>query len=225
MADIEEAGCRVVSLAELRGWMRDGLELPNRAVALTFDDGFADFATVAFAELRRRGWPATVFVATGCVGGFNAWEAPAGSPGLRRLMDWPTIAELSACGVDFGGHGVLHRDLTSVRGEALEAEVLGAKRAIEDRTGRPVAAFAAPYGRSDPEVSRVVRRHYTLALGTELARARRGSDLYEIPRIEMWYFRRARRWRAFLRGDAEGFLRTRRVLRRVRRLAASITFR
>ena len=84
MAEIADAGCRVVSLGELLGWMRDGRELPDHAVALTFDDGFADFATVAFPELQGRGWPATVFVPTGCVGGVDSWAGPAGSPGERR---------------------------------------------------------------------------------------------------------------------------------------------
>jgi len=222
MAIVEEAGYRVVSLMDVLYWMQDGRELPDRCVALTFDDGFADFATIAFPELHRRGWPVTVFLPAGHVGGFDRWEAP--SPfGHRPLIDWPTVSELAAHGVDFGGHGVVHTDLTRVRGAALEAEVLDSKRAIEDRTGREVTSFAAPYGRSDAEVSRVVRRHYRMAVGTTLARAGRESDQFDVPRIEMWYFRQPRRWRAFLRGEAEGFLLARRLLRRVRNLAAAIS--
>lgn len=221
MAILEETGYRVVSLMDLLSWLQDGCELPGRCVALTFDDGFADFATIAFRELHGRGWPATVFLPTGHVGGFDRWEAPS-QTGHRPLMDWATISELAAHGVDFGGHSVEHRDLTRIRGTALEAEVFNSKRSIEDRTGREVTSFAAPYGRSDAEVTRVVRRHYRMALGTTLARARHDSDRYDLPRIEMWYFRRPSRWRAFLRGRAEGFLLARRLLRRVRKVGVAI---
>jgi len=221
MAILEETGYRVVSLMDLLGWMQGGRDLPDRCVALTFDDGFDDFATAADLELLRRRWPATVFLPSGQVGGFDRWDSNSPS-GHRRLMDWATIAELAARGVDFGGHGVWHRDLTRVRGADLEAEILESKRAIEERTGRAVTSFAAPYGRSNLDVIRSVCRHYRMAVGTKLARAGRHCDPYGVPRIEMWYFREPRRWRAFLEGHAEAFFLARRCLRRARQVAAAI---
>jgi peptidoglycan/xylan/chitin deacetylase (PgdA/CDA1 family) len=43
--------------------------LPSRAAAITFDDGYADNATVAWPVLNELGLPATVFVATGFLNG------------------------------------------------------------------------------------------------------------------------------------------------------------
>ena len=60
--------------------------LPARALAITFDDGYADNATVALPILRRLGLPATFFVATGFLDGGRMWndtviEAVRGAPG------------------------------------------------------------------------------------------------------------------------------------------------
>jgi peptidoglycan/xylan/chitin deacetylase (PgdA/CDA1 family) len=40
------------------------IRLPRRAVLLTFDDAYRDFATLAWPLLRERGLPATVFIPT-----------------------------------------------------------------------------------------------------------------------------------------------------------------
>jgi peptidoglycan/xylan/chitin deacetylase (PgdA/CDA1 family) len=221
MECLEGSGYRVVSLRELGEWTRGERELPPRSAVLTFDDGFLDFATAAFPEIQRRGWPATVFLPVGHLGETDRWESRRPGAPARRLMDWSTVADLAAAGVDFGAHGVTHRDLTRLRGAELAHEVLRPKQMIEERLARPVASFAAPFGRTAPAVDDLVRQHYRQAVGTELARAHRRSDPYAIPRIEMWYFRELRRWSAFLRGDARNFLLVRRLLRRFRTFLAA----
>ena len=48
--------------------------IPARALAITFDDGYADNATVALPILRRLGLPATFFVATRFLDGGRMWN-------------------------------------------------------------------------------------------------------------------------------------------------------
>jgi hypothetical protein len=90
---------------------------------------------------------------------------------------------------------------------------------IEESAGCRVTCFAPPYGKTNPAVRAEVSRHYLAAVGTSMARAQRTSDVYDLPRIEMWYFRSKRRWRAYLEGGAHGYFTLRKALRRVRALA------
>jgi peptidoglycan/xylan/chitin deacetylase (PgdA/CDA1 family) len=221
MAALEASGYRVVALGEARSWMRGETELPERAVVLTFDDGFLDFATDAFPELNRRGWPATVFLPVGHLGGTNQWEPARKGSAPRRIMDWSTVKELAASGIAFGAHGVTHRDLTRLGGQELIDEVAVPGRLIEEKLAQPAHSFAAPFGRTNARVDGLVRQYYREAVGTALALAHRGSDPYAIPRIEMWYFRDGGRWRALLQGDAGNYLLVRRILRRVRGMMAA----
>jgi peptidoglycan/xylan/chitin deacetylase (PgdA/CDA1 family) len=55
---------RPVSIARVLEARRGGRPLPPRAVLVTFDDGYRDFAELAWPALRRHGVPATLFVPT-----------------------------------------------------------------------------------------------------------------------------------------------------------------
>jgi peptidoglycan/xylan/chitin deacetylase (PgdA/CDA1 family) len=56
-----------------------GDDLPARAVAITFDDGYADVLATALPLLRRHGIPATVFVVAGSIGTGFWWDRMAGA--------------------------------------------------------------------------------------------------------------------------------------------------
>lgn len=63
----------VLPLAEAAERLGSGA-LPARALAITFDDGYADNEEVAAPILRRLGLHATFFIATGFLDGRNMWN-------------------------------------------------------------------------------------------------------------------------------------------------------
>ena len=65
--------CNVLPLGEAVDRLAER-RLPSRALAITFDDGYADNATVALPILRELGIPATFFVATGFLDGGRMWN-------------------------------------------------------------------------------------------------------------------------------------------------------
>jgi peptidoglycan/xylan/chitin deacetylase (PgdA/CDA1 family) len=68
-----KAWFNIIALDEAIGALARGT-LPERALAITFDDGYADNATVALPILRALGLHATFFVSTGFLDGENMWN-------------------------------------------------------------------------------------------------------------------------------------------------------
>lgn len=59
---------QVVSLRDVVAWLDGHKELPPHAALITFDDGYLDNYTTAFAILRRYHFPAIIFLTTGHIG-------------------------------------------------------------------------------------------------------------------------------------------------------------
>jgi peptidoglycan/xylan/chitin deacetylase (PgdA/CDA1 family) len=216
---LAECGVAAMTCQEFLDWHRGGARDAERRVLITFDDGFADFATAAHPVLRDRGFASLVFVPTGKLDYREDWRGANTPP--RRLLHWSTVRELAAAGVEFGGHGVAHADLTRVPPPVRRHEIERCARDLEQQLGGPVRAFAPPYGHVNTEVLADVARTYDVAFGTRFDRAQRARDPYDVPRIDMHYFRSPRRWRDFLEG-ANAYFQAQRAVRALRLTALRV---
>jgi len=127
----------VLPLREAASRLRAGT-LPARAASVTFDDGYADNATIALPILRRRGVPATFFVATGFLNGGRMWNDTA--------VESVRIARGNT--LDAGSLGLPVLDISSVeRRRKAIGEILGALKylPVEEREMR-VQEFASAAG-------------------------------------------------------------------------------
>ncbi|MBT2410265.1 polysaccharide deacetylase family protein [Streptomyces sp. ISL-12] len=149
---LRRRGLRGVSVADLLAARARGAA--RGLIALTFDDGYADFTEHALPCLRRWGCGATLFVLPGRLGGDNAWD-PLGP--RKPLLDADGIRRAAAEGVEIGSHGLTHVDLTAADDATLAAETAGSRARLTELTGTAVTGFCYPYGTVDARAVEAVR--------------------------------------------------------------------
>lgn len=156
LTHLAETDYRVVPLSDLVAARRGEGELPAaKVVAITFDDGLADFADHALPVLARHKLAATLFVTSGYVGGTGQWLAPLGEAG-RPMLDWDGVRAAEAAGTEIGGHSHTHPMLDLLPAHRLVDEVHRSKALLEDQLGHAVAGFAYPFGYNNGRVRREV---------------------------------------------------------------------
>ena len=160
---IANSGLPVIDLAAFAS----GEVTSANSVALTFDDGYADFLDGALPELRKRGWPATVFVVP------EAIEGRIRFPWYRRqqprLISWSEMRDVEGDGlVRFEPHSLTHAPLSALSEEDAWREIAGSKRVVADELGREPRVFCYPGGyHGEREKEMVERAGYGGAVSCE----------------------------------------------------------
>ncbi len=156
--------------------------LPPNPVALTFDDGFADFHAQALPILEHHRFASTLYMTTGFIGGSAGWLS--GEESHRTMLSWSQLREADAQGVECGAHGHTHRKLDELPAAMANDEILRSKTALEDHLGRAVRTFAYPHGFSGPRVRDLVASAgFSSATAVRHAMSSTGDDVYGLARI------------------------------------------
>lgn len=188
VAALAESGAVALTVSDLARRLRSG-ELPERAVAFTFDDGYASVHSAALPVLASHGYVATVFPVTSQLGGTNEWDAARGTATLK-LLGRSALMELAATGWEVGGHTHTHRPLTGLSDVDVHREVSVSRSVLEDLLATPVETFAYPYGAWDEPSRRVVGGAHLACLGIGAALATPASPADLLERVDAWYLRR-----------------------------------
>jgi peptidoglycan/xylan/chitin deacetylase (PgdA/CDA1 family) len=151
----------------------------ERAVAVTFDDGTADFADRALPLLVDRKIPVALYVATDFI------ESRRRFPDGLEPVSWAALHDAVTTGlVTVGSHTHTHRLLDRAEPEVVVDELDRSRQLIEERLGRPARHFAYPKARpgSSSADAAVRERFESAALAGTRANAYGATDPYRLSR-------------------------------------------
>lgn len=215
MKHLSDEGFRGVSLREAVTHRQHHGSWPAKSVALTFDDGFANFYEHALPVLVKHNFAATVFVISGHMNGLNDWAEPPAELGTQRMLTWQQTAEIAASGIEIGSHTRTHPDLRRCGLEKARIEMSESRKEIEDHLGSKVDSFAYPYGGTSASLCTLAANEFSAACTTQLRRAN-SDPLVSLPRIDMYYIRSQRKLKRLLSGDLDQYLTVRSFGRAIR---------
>jgi peptidoglycan/xylan/chitin deacetylase (PgdA/CDA1 family) len=214
---IVESGVPTLTVGELAEHLLAG-SLPDPAVVVTFDDGFARAVREARPLLETYGVRATFFCVAAYLGGESDWPSRLPRDPVWPLADAGELGPLAADGHEIGSHGLTHAALATADDDALWDEVVASREALEVATGATIRSFAYPFGATSRSASAVVGANYAAGCTTELRALRPTDPLHLLPRVDAHYLRRPQLLHRALRGSATSYLRGRRVAARARRV-------
>jgi len=186
MQSLRENGYRAVSLEDVEQHLQGNAQLPDKPVAVTFDDGYLNNYTNAFPILQEHAIPATLFLVVAAVGGRTThWmQTPQSTP--HALVGWEQIHEMRRANITFGSHTLDHPRLSQLDRDAARVQIRGSKSALEDALGTRVHYFAYPYGDFNDTTLELVREAgYALACTTRPGFNQQDTDPLLLRRLEV----------------------------------------
>jgi peptidoglycan/xylan/chitin deacetylase (PgdA/CDA1 family) len=189
-----------ISLADLEAFVAGERTLDEGSVLVTIDDGCPSVVSRALPVLKRYNIPAVLFVPAGEMAETAAgYDGTSESPDAR--ISWDELAALVHAGVDVGSHSWTHASLMRMSREEARLQLVRSREEIERRLGRPVVAFAYPFGTradyDDALAAELPRAGYRLAFTSRHGAIAPGAERFTLPRIKIeggersWMFRLA----------------------------------
>ena len=186
---LRDRGYTTILPRELAAGQHDsGAPLPQKAVLLTFDDGYESNYTLAFPLLREYGAKAAVSLITARI-----------DEGASGFLSWDACREMAKSGlIEFASHtndhhirndadGIERRD-----GESEEDYLARISYDLETsvtrillETGQRATAFTYPLGRMEPWAEPFLQQHFSVTFSGVYGRARYGNSLYQLPRYNI----------------------------------------
>ncbi len=189
LAWLHDQGWTFFTLQEL---MTLAPNFPEKAVALTFDDGFADNYSRALPIMKKYGAKGTLYLVIDRHN--NDWstkkKAHHDSGELMhepKLTDDQVHAMLASGLFELGGHTWSHANLATLDASQKSHEIETARQELESRFDTQVTSFAYPFGiYTDEDPQRVRQAGYSNAVTTvEGIETRFIENCFELKRIKI----------------------------------------
>lgn len=169
---------RVLPLEQMVSRIKAGLSLPDKAVAITFDDGHDNLYGNAHPILHSLDLPYTVFI------------TPS-TTGKNKQLTWAQIKEMAQQDASFANHSQTHSHYLQRQPDESQAQwlkrisddITGAEAAIKQQLGYSLKYLAYPYGEFDLILKQQVEALGYTGFGQHSGGIYSGSDFSALPRF------------------------------------------
>jgi len=178
---LQDHDFQVMSLPELLQRVQKKQTLPDKAVAITFDDSYRSIFTTAFPLLKKYQYPFTVFINTEPVGRSDS------------LLRWDDIVAMADAGATIANHTHSHpylvrrlaQETPAQQRQRIREEIITAEEQIKQHTGQSHKILAYPYGEYDDKLIDLLKSLGFMGIGQHSGAVGTRSDIYRLPRFPM----------------------------------------
>lgn len=175
-------GYAVLPLSRILETLASGGALPDKSVAITFDDAYQSVLDTAAPLLKQRGWPFTVFVSTQAI-----------DDGYHDYLGWDGLRQLIGAGAEIGNHSYSHAHLVRrLAGESprqwharVEADIRRAQQELHKQLGVTPAVFSYPYGEYSADLQEIVGSLGYFGIAQQSGAVGYGFDRLAVPRYPL----------------------------------------
>lgn len=172
MKYIKESGYITITLKELYDYFENKVPIPDKAIVITLDDGYADNYNTAYPILKKYGLKATVFVVTSTID-VN-----------KNCLNSSQIKEMDKDLIHIESHTVTHRDLDKLTYSEQLKELKDSKGKLESILGRNVDYLAYPTGKYNNDTIKAAKEAgYKMALTTNGRWSDKSDGIFTLDRV------------------------------------------
>jgi peptidoglycan/xylan/chitin deacetylase (PgdA/CDA1 family) len=208
MQALAREGYTTPTADEFADYLAGKIELPDKSVLITFDDGYLDNYVHAFPVLQRLGLRAVVFLVTGWIGDGSPRThagqsgAPPACPGHAEckaavregradqvMLRWSEVAAMTGT-VECHSHTHTHQRWDEIHADAASRlttlcdDLARSRDTLQGHLGRPSRHLCWPWGRTEPGYAETAREAgFTLQYRVEPGTNRPGDDGASIRRL------------------------------------------
>jgi len=181
---LKDNNFKVVALSELIEGIKNQQALPDKSVAITFDDAYIDVLTQAKPILDKFAFPYTIFVNPGIINRNEKNDA-------SHYLSWIQLKALSDEGVVIANHGYEHDSMARMTEGLTQTQwlnkqtelLLKAEAVIKENTGQSWRYYAYPYGEYDVAIQAWAKENDFVAFSQQSGAIDLSTDLTSVPRF------------------------------------------
>lgn len=177
---LKEHNFNVIALNELISAIQQGKTLPEKTVAITFDDGYNNNYEQAAPILEKFGYPYTIFVNPTLI-----------DEGKGYVMGWDKLKELASKGALIANHTAQHdylhiklKDESDAQWQArIKQDILRSQQRIKEEIGHDYKYLAYPYGEFNNKLQALVKELGFIGIGQHSGAVNKNANFTRLPRF------------------------------------------